>query len=225
MIAFTFDDGCLSDYQLAYPILKKYGIRGTSYIIPEYPDQKKPYTMTWDQIREMAQYGWAFGCHTYAHSDLTKMTRNEIVQSMEKVNEAFIREGLEAPAIHAYPFGRYNEDVIDAIKPYRKQMRKAFYESNFVDLDTVDPYEIDCISADMQTDERLKGKEQLVDSACEQNAIIVFRCHCLYKSEVNDMGEWVVQTDSRLFEQLVAYCVQKNCRFITMTDLMDMYEG
>lgn len=39
-IAFTFDDGCLSDYELAYPILKQYDIRGTSYIIPKYQDEK-----------------------------------------------------------------------------------------------------------------------------------------------------------------------------------------
>jgi peptidoglycan/xylan/chitin deacetylase (PgdA/CDA1 family) len=225
VIAFTFDDGCLSDYELAYPILKRYGIRGTSYIAPAYQDEGKPYTLTWDQIREMAQYGWVFGCHTYAHSDLTTMTKDEIAESMEKVNEAFIREGLEAPIVHAFPYGRYNDDVIGAIKPYRVQARKAFYETNFVDPDNVDPYAIDCCSADMRTEKRLKEKEALVDKACQQNAIIVFRCHCLYRSEVNDMGEWVVQTDSKLFGQLVAYCVQKGCRFVTMTELIGMYEG
>lgn len=50
-----------------------------------------------------------------------------------------------------------------------------------------------------------------------------FGCHSLYKSKVNDMGKWSVQTDSRLFAKLVKYCVKKGCKFITMTDLMKMY--
>lgn len=225
VIAFTFDDGCLSDYELAWPVLKEYGIRGTSYIAPIYQDEGKKFTMTWEQIREMADYGWVLGCHTYAHVDLSVMTQKEIVDSMKKVNEAFVREGLSIPAVHAYPYGRYNEDVIQAIKPFRKQARKAYYESKFVDPDSTDPYQIDCISADMQTEKRLMEKEALVDKACAESAVIVFRCHCLYKSEVNDMGEWVVQTDSALFKKLVEYCVEKDCRFVTMTELMGMYDG
>ncbi len=225
MIAFTFDDGCFSDYELAYPILKEYGIRGTSYIAPGYQDEGKPFVMEWDQIREMAAYGWVLGCHTYAHSDLTTMTQGEIAQSMEMVDEAFLREGLCVPAVHAYPYGRYDENVIGAIIPYRAQARKAFYETNFVDLDAVDPYEIDCISADMRTEERLREKEALVDKACEEDAAIVFRCHCLYRNEVDDMGEWVVQTDSALFKKLVAYCAEKGCRFVTMAKLIGMYDG
>ncbi len=223
IIAFTFDDGYLSDYEIAYPILKKYGIRGTSYIIPEYQDSGRKFALTWEQVKEMAQYGWVFGCHTYAHTDLKKMTPEEIAKSMEAVDAAFEKQGLEKPVIHAFPFGSYNQQAIDAMKPYRVQMRKAFYEEKFVDLNSLNPYEIDSCSADMRSEKRLKEHEALVDKACEKNAILVFRCHCLYRSEVNDMGEWPVQTDSKLFEQLVTYCVQKGCRFITMTELKKMY--
>lgn len=223
VIAFTFDDGYLSDYQLAYPVLKQYGIHGTSYIIPKYQDENKPNTLTWDQIKEMLQYGWVFGCHTYSHSDLTKMTAEEISESMEMVDASFARQGLEPPAIHAFPYGRYNQDVIQAIAPYRIQMRKAYYESKFVDLNNVNPYEIDSCSADMRTEKRLKLHESLVDKASAQNGVIVFRCHGLYREKVDDMGAWPVQTDSKLFEELVAYCVEKGCKFITMTELIEMY--
>ncbi|MGI5850417.1 MAG: polysaccharide deacetylase family protein [Christensenellales bacterium] len=225
VIAFTFDDGYLSDYKLAYPILKKYGIRGTSYIIPKYQDNNVEYTMTWDQIREMKQYGWDFGCHTYAHSNLTKMTKEQIQTSMEKVDESFLKQGLAAPIIHAFPYGKYDQAAIDAMKPYRLQIRKAFYETKFVDINNTNPYEIDCCSADMRTEKRLRQHKELVDIACKKHAVIVFRCHCLYRSEVNDMGDWPVKTDSRLFEKLVAYCVGKGCRFVTMTQLMGLYQN
>lgn len=222
-VAFTFDDGYLSDYELAFPILKKYGIRGTSYIIPEFQDENKPYTLTWGEIKEMYDYGWAFGCHTYAHSNLSLLTDDEIVKSMEMVNEAFTKHGIPAPVIGAYPFGKYNQRVIDALKPYRTQMRKAYYETKLVDINNVSPYEIDSVSADMRSEKRLKEHEAVVDEACKGKEVLVFRCHGLYKEQVNDMGEWIVQTDSRLFEQLVKYCVDKGCKFITMNDLTKMY--
>ena len=222
-VAFTFDDGYSSDYYLAYGILKKYGIHGTSYIIPMYQDENVPYTLTWDEIREMRSYGWDFGCHTYAHSDLTKLSAEQIRESMEKVNESFERQGLSAPVIGAYPFGRYNESVVEAVKPYRLQERKAYYETKLVDLNDVNPYEIDSVSADMRSEKRLFLHEAAVDEACRQGKALVFRCHCLYKESVNDMGEWPVQTDSRLFERLVRYCVGRGCKFITMTQLMEMY--
>lgn len=218
-VIFTFDDGYVSDYELAYPILKKYGIRGTSYIIPEYQDTNRPYTLKWDEIREMKQYGWDFGCHTYSHTDVTKMAADEIKKSMESVNAAFTAQGLPAPKIHAFPFGKYDEAAIEAMKPYRIQMRKAFYETKFVDPATADPYEIDCCSADMQKRPRLLEHEKLVDKAVNEKAVIVFRCHCLYRETVDDMGDWPVQTDSRLFAELVKYCFDKGCRFMTMSEL------
>ena len=223
IIAFTFDDGYISDYELAFPILREYGISGTSYIIPKYPDDVTPYALSWDQIREMADYGWAFGCHTYAHTDLKKMTPQEIQKSMEMVNAAFVRQGLGEPKIHAFPFGSYNQQAIDAIKPYRIQMRKAYYETKLIDLSDVDPYQIDSVSADMRSEKRLKEHKDVVDRACRENGVIVFRCHCLYKSEVGDMGDWPVQTDSRLFKRLVEYCVEKGCKFVTMTQLIELY--
>lgn len=221
-IIFTFDDGYASDYELAYPILKAYGIRGTSYIIPEYQDTNRPQTLTWDEVREMKQYGWDFGCHTYSHTDLTKMTADEIRTSMEKVNAAFANQGLPAPAIHAFPYGKYDAAAIEAMKPYRIQMRKAFYEEKFVDPGTANPYEIDSCSADMRKRPRLLEHERLVDKAVNEKAIIVFRCHCLYREAVDDMGAWPVQTDSRLFAELVEYCVGKGCRFMTMSELVQI---
>jgi peptidoglycan/xylan/chitin deacetylase (PgdA/CDA1 family) len=221
-IIFTFDDGYASDYELAYPILKAYGIRGTSYIIPGYQDTGRPHTLTWDEIREMAQYGWDFGCHTYSHTDLTKMTADEIRESMERVNASFSAQGLPAPKVHAFPYGRYNEAAIEAVKPYRAQMRKAYYEEKFVDPITADAYGIDSCSADMQKKPRLMEHEKLVDRAVEKKAIIVFRCHCLYRESLNDMGDWPVQTDSKLFAELVEYCVNKGCRFMTMSGLAEL---
>lgn len=219
LIIFTFDDGNESDYVLAYPILKKHGIKGTSYISPYFPDHQAKRKLSWNQIKEMAAYGWDFEDHTYSHINMAKSTPEQIRKSMEQVNKAFVANGLKAPVALAYPYGKFSQDAINVVKEYRAQARLAYYSDDFVDLSSVDRYQIPCVSADMRTEKRLKEKERLVDKACSENGIIVFRVHCLYKNEVDDMGKEVVQTSSKLFEQLVSYCVEKGCTFTTMSKL------
>lgn len=220
LIIFTFDDGNESDYVLAYPILKKYGIKGTSYIAPYYPDHHVKHKLSWNQIKEMDADGWDFEDHTYSHINMAESTAEQIRQSMEQVNEAFTANGLKIPVALAYPYGKLGQDTINIVKEYRAQARLAYYADDFVDLSKVDIYQIPCVSADMRTEKRLKEKKRLVDKACSENGVIVFRVHCLYRNEVDDMGKEVVQTSSKLFEKLVSYCAEKGCAFTTMNNLL-----
>lgn len=219
LIIFTFDDGNESDYALAYPILKTYGIKGTSYIAPYFPDHHVKFKLSWNQIKEMSEDGWDFQDHTYSHINMAKSTAEQIRQSMEQVNEAFTANGLKTPVALAYPYGKLGQDTINIVQNYREQARLAYYSDDFVDLSSVDIYQIPCVSADMRTEKRLKEKERLVDKACSENGVIVFRVHCLYRDKVDDMGEEVVQTSSKLFEKLVSYCVEKGCAFTTINNL------
>ena len=225
LIVFTFDDGNKSDYVFAYSILRKFGIKGTSYINPYNPDHNVKNKLSWEQIKEMYAYGWDFEDHTYSHIDLTKSTSKQITQSIEKVDRAFTENGLKIPVAFAYPYGKFDRAAIDIIKQYRKQARLAFYSDSFVELNHMDPYQIPCVSADMQTEKRLMEKEKLIDKACEENAVIVFRVHCMYRNALDDMGKEVVQTSSKLFEKLVKYCVEKGCEFTTMDGLIGIYSN
>ena len=230
-ILFTFDDGPSSDYLLAYPILRQYGIRGTSYLPTQYIDANTPGKLSWSQIKQMRAYGWAFGCHTYEHRHMTDMSEKDIQNSMESVNKSFQRQGLPAPDIMAYPYGSYNKRVIEAIKPYRLQARLAYYQKKFVDIN--DPYAINSISADMQTEHQLNVGMKIVDRACEKNATVVFRVHTLYRLKPYDTVKLnkkirsgcAPQTDSRLFAALVKYCVDKGCTFLTMEELQKRMSG
>ncbi len=230
-ILFTFDDGPASDYLLAYPILKQYGIRGTSYLATQFTDANTIGKLTWAQVKEMRAYGWVFGCHTYEHRHMADMSNKEIQRSMELVNQSFKRQGLPAPNILAFPYGSYNKRVINAIKPYRAQARLAYYQTKFVDMSY--PYEVNSISADMRTERQLKKVMKIVDKACREHAVVVFRVHTLYKQRPYDtvkINEKIrsgcaPQTDSRLFKQLVRYCVDKGCSFMTMEELRQRMEG
>ncbi len=54
-IIITFDDGDLSVYETAFPIMKKYGLTGVAYIVGNYMDTDG--YMTAEQIKELGRRG------------------------------------------------------------------------------------------------------------------------------------------------------------------------
>lgn len=110
-IIITFDDGNISNYTAAFPIMQKYGFTGVLYIVGNYMGADG--YMTAEQIKEMAAAGWEVGSHSMSHADLTALDpaiqRREIVGSKEYLESAL---GLPIKTF-AYPFGLSNPGVID----------------------------------------------------------------------------------------------------------------
>jgi peptidoglycan/xylan/chitin deacetylase (PgdA/CDA1 family) len=71
-VVVTFDDGNEDNYIYAYPILKKYGLPATIFVIVE--DIGKPGRLTLAQIREMRASGLiTFGSHSLTHPFLEQI--------------------------------------------------------------------------------------------------------------------------------------------------------
>ncbi|MFC1646553.1 polysaccharide deacetylase family protein [Candidatus Omnitrophota bacterium] len=68
-VVLTFDDGHLDNYEEAYPILKKYGLKATMFVIVDSLD--KPNFVTKKQIVEMSNSGLiTIGSHTLGERHL-----------------------------------------------------------------------------------------------------------------------------------------------------------
>lgn len=109
-ILITFDDGYLDNFQNAYPILKRYGMIATFFIITGMlwtDDRMNP-----EQILEMVQGGMSFGSHTVTHRALGQLTWDEIKE--ELINSKATLESVLGRAVNAiaYPRGSYNKNVI-----------------------------------------------------------------------------------------------------------------
>ena len=108
-IILTFDDGYADNYAVVYPLLKKYGMIGTFFIVSGRVGTDG--YMTWEQIVEMQQAGMEMGAHTVSHPFLTKLpyvkAYLEIWQS--KVD---LEQHLHTPiSIFAYPYNDHNRVV------------------------------------------------------------------------------------------------------------------
>src|SRR5579859_7285827 len=83
-ISFTFDDGNLSTYTEAFPLMKKAGLRGHIAVVTDFVGQPNRYS--WEQIKEMTDAGWEVMSHSRTH-DFREMPpaklRAEVVESRE----------------------------------------------------------------------------------------------------------------------------------------------
>ena len=116
-LAITFDDGYLDNYQNAAPVLEKFSLPATFFVVTRFMGSSEvpwwdrhqavrhPW-MTWDHVRSLRRMGFDVGAHTRSHVDLgavsERVAKDEILGArLELQNE------LAAPVdLFAYPYGR-----------------------------------------------------------------------------------------------------------------------
>lgn len=113
-VCITFDDGYLDSYTIVYPLMKEYGFPWTLFLITD--DVGKPYNrMTWDQLKEMANsHAVTIASHTLSHPKLHNLaTRAEKEKEIVDANKALKYQlGIDNVWL-AYPYGDYDDEVID----------------------------------------------------------------------------------------------------------------
>ena len=111
IVTYTFDDGLLDQYELAYPMFREAGLKATFFIIGSKignPDgmrskaESHTPTMTWAQVREMAECGMEIASHGWAHGKYSRMNRTAILDDIRK-NQIAIKEnaGVECRSFAA----------------------------------------------------------------------------------------------------------------------------
>ena len=116
-VCITFDDGYLDSYTIVYPMMKEFGYPWTLFLITD--DVGKSYNrMTWEQLKEMADSGEVtIANHTLSHPKLHNLpTRAEKENEIIGANKA-LKYHLGIDNLwFAYPYGDYDDEVIDICK-------------------------------------------------------------------------------------------------------------
>jgi len=118
-IVITFDDGYKAVFDIAYPVLKKYGFNGTLFIYTDFVGQSKN-AITWGELRALKAAGFEIGSHGVSHDDLTKKKKGENdkaylarVKKELRLSKEIIDKQLRQNTIYlAFPFGNYDQRIL-----------------------------------------------------------------------------------------------------------------
>ena len=111
----TFDDGYRDNLQNAAPLLEKYGMKATLFLLADHSitennwDEKEPGVesalITLEEKKQLPSSVYAVGSHGLQHLDLRQLSNDEVLEQM-RVSKERLEQDLARPIrAFAYPFG------------------------------------------------------------------------------------------------------------------------
>ena len=138
-ILLTIDDGFLSFYQNAWPILKSKRIPFILFVSTR--EVGKYGYMTWDQINELAKEDFVhIGNHSHTHEYLIDRSSEEIKKDLETSISIFKKNLGYNSKFFSYPFGEYSLEFKKIVKNFN--FKYAFGQHSGVIDETKDLIEL-----------------------------------------------------------------------------------
>lgn len=108
LVVITLDDGYKDNYTYAFPVLKKYALPATIFIITG--EVGRPDRLSWGEIKEMQSSGFiTFGSHCLGPEPLINIKSGDEVKRQIFESKRILEEKLGAPvAMFSYPEGKFN---------------------------------------------------------------------------------------------------------------------
>jgi peptidoglycan/xylan/chitin deacetylase (PgdA/CDA1 family) len=142
-VVITFDDGWLDNYRFAFPVLKKYGIRATIFLVTDRVDRASPggreagssvpthreskelvrageerrVVLNWDHVREMAGSGLVeFSSHTKTHARCDTLSADGLVSELRGSKDAIEERTGRTCRYLCWPHGRTSVEALETAK-------------------------------------------------------------------------------------------------------------
>jgi peptidoglycan/xylan/chitin deacetylase (PgdA/CDA1 family) len=121
--AITFDDGLLSFYDNAYPLLEEKNIKSTIFAVAGFAGKIGDWDvmgrtahMTAGMLREIASTGHEIGSHSLTHANLVWLDDGELMKELRESKMTL--EDITGLAVRSlsFPFGSWNTRVWEAAK-------------------------------------------------------------------------------------------------------------
>jgi len=113
-IILTFDDGYKDFFDNAFPLLKKYNMKATEFVITQV--ESFPAYLSWDQIHDLDASGLiSIEDHTMHHPSLTSLSSSSIITEIAGSKSDLESHLGKKVNWFAYPYGSYNKFIISEV--------------------------------------------------------------------------------------------------------------
>jgi len=113
-LALTFDDGYLDNLSEAAPILKKYNLSATLFVICDSVGTDR--YLNWEQIKQLSDQNWQIGAHTKTHPNLTTLSKEDMEDQIASCKTEIEKNIGKPVKFFSYPAGKFDDTVISVVK-------------------------------------------------------------------------------------------------------------
>ena len=118
-VILTFDDGRLDNYYNLYPLLQKYNVKATFFVVSDYMLYQPTVCMYPSLLRELSDSGLvSVQSHTKTHPFLNNTGRERQEREFEQSKLDIARATGKEPFVLCYPGGHYNNITLEIIGDY-----------------------------------------------------------------------------------------------------------
>lgn len=131
-LAFTFDDGMLSNYTFTAKVLKEHEFSATFFITAvgrlwDGTELEEP-LISWQQLREMSEDGFEIASHSYTHYSVEELKKDKLRYSVKDMEQAMKGQGLPKPVTFGYPSYRCTVEAAALLKDWGYKYCRAGYK-------------------------------------------------------------------------------------------------
>lgn len=222
-VSITFDDGYISQYTVAKPILDVYEYAATAYIIPDrIINNPNSNYMSLANLHTIEDLGWDISNHTYDHPYLTTdpdsgitLTTSQVEAEFYKAKKYFIDNGF-IKGIHdlALPHGAYDDTIVLPVaKKYFRSVRtivnqaETFPAANRFKLRTL--YVINTMT--------VTTVKAAIDAALANNEWLILVFHDIQTTTASQDIQYL----SADFKSIIDYLNTSNATIKTVADILN----
>jgi peptidoglycan/xylan/chitin deacetylase (PgdA/CDA1 family) len=141
VVILMFNDGWLSTYTNALPILQSYGYKASFAVYPKAQDGKYSDYMSWAQVEALSKAGYDIQSHTYSHMVLTGVSASILQSELVNSKQVLQQHGIQACAL-IYPESENpdNANVKQAIKNAGYLVAAGGTKEGLIDVSNIADY-------------------------------------------------------------------------------------
>ena len=119
VVMIGFDDGWKSQITYAKPILDKYGLKASFFVVCNYVNSGDMRRMNWQDIATLRQDRMDIESHTMDHKPLNTLSWNGLLYEIAGSKQCLANHGIDS-SIFAYPFNQGSNipSVVDIVSKY-----------------------------------------------------------------------------------------------------------